>query len=162
MNLHNIAPATKAVPLGRGAVEVTGLSLRKLENLVVDYPELVSLAVGGKVDLASFIVRAPDASLAIFSLGCVRAARRRWWWGWWRRATTLDDAALMKAFDQAPAGQQVGILAAIVELTFSGGERAAPFLKRLAAAVASPAPTMAETRENQETPESSMPPSSSG
>lgn len=156
-DLVSIAPATKTVALGSAAVVVTGLSLRKLTQLIVAYPDLVALATGGRIEIAALLGQAPDGALAIFSLGVVGRARPKW-----RAASVLmsgDDDDLVDAFDAAPSGQQIEILGAIFDLTFKGSERARPFLKTLLA----PKPEPASQDPSQSTPEtlvSSMPESS--
>jgi hypothetical protein len=158
MDLVAISPVTKTVPLGRGAVEVTGLSLRKLTGLMAAYPELVPLAAGGEVNLARLLVEAPESALTIFSLGLQGAGRpRRQRLLFWRKeaaAPLQDDANLLEAFDAAPAGQQLDALGAIVDLTFKG-ERAIPFLKAVAAAMTRP-------RQEASTPPEPMPSPSDG
>jgi hypothetical protein len=125
MDLQSIAPATKTVPLGSGTVEITGLSLRKLTQLIVRYPDLLALA-SGKADLANLLIVAPEAILAVFSVGVVGQTRR--WWrvlSWFRGA---DEAAILRAFDEASTGQQIDIITQIYEFTFTG-ESARPFLE---------------------------------
>ena len=115
--------------------------MRKLTGLIVDYPELMPLAVGGAAEIGKLIIGAPESALTIFSLGLVGVGRpRRSRLLFWRKATELagGDADLLAAFDQAPAGQQLDALGAIVDLTFKG-QRALPFLKAVAAAMAKPA-----------------------
>lgn len=117
MDLQSIAATTKAVPFLNGTVEVTGLSLRKATHLIIEFPELLALA-SGRADLASLIVSAPNAALAILSQGIKPG----------------DNKAVLEAFDEAPAGAQIDLLSAIIDLTFKG-QRAAPFLASLAASV---------------------------
>ena len=124
MDLQSIAPATKTVPLGRGTVEITGLSLRKLTQLIVRYPDLLALA-SGKADLANLLVSAPEAMLAIFSVGVVGPGRR--WWQIWKLFRKSDETEIIRAFDDASTGQQFDILSQIFEFTFAG-ESARPFL----------------------------------
>lgn len=118
MDLQSIATTTKAVPFCGGTVDVIGLSLRKLTQLIVKYPELMTL-VGGKADLANLVISAPEAVLAIVALGTDDLSER-------------DSKKFLKAFDDASAGQQIDLLASIIDLTFAG-ERARPFLERLVA-----------------------------
>lgn len=124
MDLASIAPATRTVPLGSGTVEITGLSLRKLTKLAVEYPALLVLA-SGKLDIQTLVVSAPDAVLAIFAVGIVEP-RRPTSWQFWKRSLP-GAAAQVKAFDEAATGQQIDLLAQIFELTFEG-QRAGPFL----------------------------------
>lgn len=144
MDLQSIAPATKTVPLGSGTVEITGLSLRKLTQLIVRYPELLALA-SGKADLESILVAAPEAMLAIFSVGMVGQTPR-----WWRKFRRADETEILRAFDEASTGQQIDILAAIFEFTFAG-ESARPFLAGVLKMIA-------VQNENQSLPETSAPP----
>jgi hypothetical protein len=126
MDLASIAPATRTVPLGRGTVEITGLSLRKLNQLLVQFPALLSLG-SGKIDLAALLLEAPEASLAVFSIAIAPSQFRFWqFWKWFP-----GDVAPFKSFDAAAAGQQLEILFDIFALTFEG-ERARPFLETLA------------------------------
>lgn len=166
MDLVAISPITKTVPLGRGAVEVTGLSLRKLTGLMVAYPELAQLAAGGEVNLPQLLIQAPESALAIFSLGLMGAGRplRRRLLSWGTEAPVENDANLLRAFDQAPAGQQLDALGAIVDLTFKG-ERAVPFLKSVVAAIARPkdsTPQEATPSPSGGSSGSDTPPSTSG
>lgn len=144
MDLQSIAPATKTVPLGSGTVEITGLSLRKLTQLIVRYPDLLALAAG-KADLASLLVMAPEAMLAIFSVGVVGHTPR-----WWKKLRKTDEAELLRAFDDASTGQQIDILTAIFEFTFAG-ESGRPFLAGVLKMIA-------VQGENQSQPETSAPP----
>lgn len=139
MDLASIAPAFKTVPLGRGTVEITGLSLRKLTVLVTQYPELLALAAG-TVDLATLLVKVPETSLGVFSMAAVPSR----WWQFWKR-----DA--IKAFDSAGAGQQIEVLFDIFALSFEG-DRARPFLKTVANSIA---------EQNRPAPESPKDPSTS-
>lgn len=165
MNLLAISPATKAVALGSAAVVVSGLSMRKLAGLIVAYPDLVGFVVGGKLDVAALLEQAPDAALAVFSLGVVGRHRSLWS----RPVLLITDGNddLLKAFDAAPAGQQIEALGAIFDLTTKGGDRALPFLKAVLARPAAdpgpaPIPTPPEPAPPSETPAESMPASSSG
>jgi hypothetical protein len=153
MDLVAISPVTRTVPLGRGAVEVTGLSLRKLTGLMAAYPELVPLAAGGEVNLARLLVEAPESALTIFSLGLQGAGRplRRRLLFWRRPEAAVDEAALLAAFDLAPAGQQLDALGTIIDLTFKG-ERAVPFLKAVAAAMTRPRPEASTPPEPMPSP----------
>jgi len=160
-DLVSIAPATKAVALGSAAVVVTGLSLRKLTQLIVAYPDLVGLVTGSRIEIAALLEQAPDGALAIFSLGVVGRARPKWW----RAATAMmsdteDD--LVAAFDAAPSGQQIEILGTIFDLTFRGSERAIPFLKTLLVPAPAPESPVPPQPPTPETPVSSMPDSLSG
>ena len=156
MDLVSIAPATRTVALGRAAVEVSGLSLRRLTQLIVEYPDLLAFAGGGTVDLLGLLARAPEMALAIFAVGVVGPAPRRRW-RIWRREIAEGD--LLRAFDAAATGQQLDILACIVELTFAG-QRGAPFLRSVLAGVV-PGAT-AEASSEPPTSDASMPSSSSG
>lgn len=136
MDIVSIAPATKTVALGSAAVEVSGLSLGKLAQVVRDYPQLVGFASGGKLDVGALLERGPEMALALFVAGLVGPAKpKRFWFGGveWVKS---DIDALIAAFDAAAAGQQIDILSVIVDLTFKG-ERGAPFLASVIAALAS-------------------------
>lgn len=129
MNFDNIGPATRIVPLGSGAAEVSGLSLRKCFELLGAYPYVASFVSGGQIDVARMLFEGPEIALAIFALSEPRPARRRFW----QRAVP-GGGDIISVFDTAAAGQQLGALASIVDLTFKGGERALPFLQSLLAA----------------------------
>lgn len=138
MDIVSIAPATRTAALGRAAVEVSGLSLRKLTQLIVEYPDLLAFAGGGKVDLLGLLSRAPEMALAIFAVGVVGPARPRWW----RLSQPMSEEDLLRAFDRAATGQQLDALADIVDMTFEG-TRGTPFLRSVLAAAfksASPSP----------------------
>lgn len=159
MDLASIAPATKTVALGSAAVEVTGLSLRKITQLIVKYPELLALAAG-KVELSSLIMSAPDSALAIFALAVVGPSQPHWWQ---RRGASLEatEDAMIQAFDDAATGQQLDVLATIVDLTFKG-ERGVPFLKSLLGASPRETPTPSsepEPEPGEEQSENSTKPS---
>jgi hypothetical protein len=123
MNLQSISPATKAVPFCGGTVDVIGLSLRKLTQLIVKYPELLSLA-SGQADIASLVLSAPEATLSMVALSTPHLSEP-------------DSERLLRAFDETAAGQQIDLLSAIVDLTFAG-QRAGPFLASLALQLATP------------------------
>jgi hypothetical protein len=120
MDMQSIYPATKTVPFLGGTVEVSGLSLRAAAHLTIEFPVLLALA-SGTADIASLVVVGPDAALAILAQGLRHG----------------PDKDLLKAFDEAPAGQQIDLLSVIVDLTFKG-ERAGPFLEGIAARAAAP------------------------
>ena len=125
VDIRQIAPATRTVPLGSGTVEITGLSLRKLTALVVSFPQLLDLAAG-KMDLAELVLSAPDAALALFAAAAVVPATPKFWQFWNRFRP--DEAAILRAFDQAATGAQIDVLAQLFEITFEG-PRAGPFLE---------------------------------
>jgi len=129
MDLSSIAPASKTVPLGKGTVEITGLSLTKLAQSIARYPELLSLAAG-KIEPA-ILFSAPELSLAMFSLGIVE--RKKCFWQFW----ILDEASILKAFEEAPLGQQLDLLKQIYDLTFAG-ESARPFLAAVRTSLRTP------------------------
>lgn len=144
MDIVAISPVTKSVALGSAAVEVTGLSFRKLVHLAVGYPEFLPLVAGGNANLAKLLFDAPELALAIFSVGVVGPARRRGLRFWKAdEAMVRDDAKLLAAFDAAPAGQQIDALGTIYDLTFKG-ERAIPFLKMVGEALKQNQPTPPE------------------
>jgi hypothetical protein len=118
MDLQSIAATTKAVPFCGGTVDVIGLSLRKLTQLIVKYPELMTL-VGGNADIANLVTSSPEAALSIIALGTCDMTER-------------DSKKLLKAFDDAAVGEQIDLLGSIIDLTFAG-QRAGPFLASLAA-----------------------------
>ncbi len=131
MDLRSIAATTKAVPFCGGTVDVIGLSLRKLTQLIVRYPELMTL-VGGGDDIANLVTSSPEAALSIVALGTGDLSER-------------DSKKMLKAFDEATVGQQIDLLGSIIELTFAG-QRAGPFLASLAARTGSAPPNTAETQ----------------
>jgi hypothetical protein len=145
MDLQSIAPATKTVPLGSGTVEITGLSIRKLTQLVLQFPELLALAAG-KMDLASLVVSAPDAMLAVFAVGVATPTKPKFW-EFWKRFR--DEAAILRAFDEASTGQQIDILTQMFEITFAG-ESARPFLAGVLKMIRAP-------EISQDPPETSAP-----
>jgi hypothetical protein len=145
MDLQSIAPATKTVPLGSGAVEITGLSIRKLTQLVLRFPDLLVFAAG-QMDLPALMAAAPDAMLAVFAVGFVAPVKPRFW-EFWKRFR--DEAAILGAFDAAPTGQQIDILTRMFEITFAG-ESARPFLAGVLKMIRAP-----ET--GQDRPETSAP-----
>jgi hypothetical protein len=149
MDLLSIGPATKTVALGRAAVEVSGLSLRKLTSLVRDHPALLSFVGDGTIDTAALVSSGSEMALAMFGMGVIGPAKQRW-----GRAPT--DENLMTAFDAAAAGQQIDILATIVDLTFKG-ERGAPFLQSVIGALSA---SREPATDQPMTPESSTPTSS--
>ncbi|HMF50552.1 MAG TPA: hypothetical protein VK603_18000 [Candidatus Saccharimonadales bacterium] len=164
MDLISLSPATKTVALGSAAVEVSGLSLRKLTQLVSAYPDLLGFVAGGTTDIARLIINAPNMALAIFSVGVVGPARPRLWRRW---HSTLNDDDLLKAFDNAATGQQIEIIATIVDVTFKGGERAVPFLRSVIGSLVTstpnskPEPEPSAAPNESETREEPMPTSSS-
>lgn len=156
MDLVNIAPATKTVALGSATVEVTGLSLRKCTLLIVSYPDVATLVLGGNIDIGTLIATAPEAALAIFSLGVVGRPR-----SWRRPAALIAEEDFCPAFDMAPAGQQIEIISTIYDLTIKGGERAVPFLRSLLSAPKTEggSPSVASsTSPNPESPPASAEP----
>lgn len=113
IDLTDLYPAPKVVPFGKGTIEVTGISMRKIVTLVDEYQELVPLFSDETVPLETILLKAPDAALAVFAL-------------------VVSDEDKIRTFDILPLGQQLDILGAIFDLTL-GGERAVPFLANIAA-----------------------------
>jgi hypothetical protein len=128
MDLQSIAATTKAVPFCGGTVDVIGLSLRKFTRVITQYPELLTL-IGGSADIPNLVMSAPESMLSIVALGTPDLSES-------------DSETLLRAFDNAPLGQQIDLIYEIYDLTFAG-KRAAPFLaivaSRISATSAGPA-----------------------
>ena len=146
MDLTSIAAASKTVPLGKGTVEITGLSLSKLAQSIVRYPELLSLAAG-KIE-PTILFSAPGLALAMFSLGIVERKKR--FWQFW----ILDEVSILKAFEEAPLGQQLDLLKQIYDMTFAG-ESARPFLAAVRTSLQIPRESPAPEASRETSPTSS-------
>jgi len=114
VSLVDIVPQTRPVELSIGTVELRGLGLRHIADLLVRFPELRKLWAGGApaLDVDSLIEAAPDAVGAIIAIAASQP----------EAAETIGDAL---SIDDAAE-----CLIAIRELTMPGGVD--PFVEKLA------------------------------
>ena len=114
VSLVDIVPQTRTVALSIGSVELRGLGLRHVADLLVRFPELRKLWAGGApaLDVDTLIEAAPDAVGAIIAIAASQP----------EAAETIGDAL---SLDDAAE-----CLIAIRELTMPGGVD--PFVERLA------------------------------
>ena len=113
VSLVDIVPQTRPVALSIGTVELRGLGLRHIADLLVRFPELRKLWAGGApaLDVDTLIEAAPDAVGAIIAIAASQP----------EAAETIGDAL---SIDDAAE-----CLIAIRELTMPGGVD--PFVERL-------------------------------
>lgn len=113
VSLVDIVPQTRKVELSIGAVELHGLGLRHIADLLVRFPELRKLWAGGApaLDVDVLIAAAPDAVGAIIAIAASQPDA----------AETIGDAL---SLDDAAE-----CLIAIRELTMPGGVD--PFVEKL-------------------------------
>jgi len=111
--LSDIADRKKTVSLEAGEVEVKGITMSTITQLIADFPGLSTMLIGkGKVDLPTAIMAIPGAITAIILAGLVEEV----------------DEQTVKAL---PATYLLDLLVPIIELTFPGG--VGPFLVKLEA-----------------------------
>jgi hypothetical protein len=113
VSLVDIVPQTRPVTLSIGTVELRGLGLRHIADLLVRFPELRKLWTNGApaLDVDTLIEAAPDAVGAIIAIAASQP----------EAAETIGDAL---SLDDAAE-----CLIAIRELTMPGGVD--PFVERL-------------------------------
>jgi len=113
VSLVDIVPQTRTVALSIGEVELRGLGLRHIADLLVRFPELRKLWAGGApaLDVDTLIEAAPDAVGAIIAIAASQP----------EAAETIGDAL---SLDDAAE-----CLIAIRELTMPGGVD--PFVEKL-------------------------------
>jgi hypothetical protein len=126
VSLLDLAPSTRTVRVGgefeeNGAdVSVFGVSAKGIASLLSQFPQLQDLFKGGelKFDAASIATVAPDAIAAIIAAGC----------------DSPGDPAAVAVAERMPVGDQMKILAAVIELTMPDG--IGPFMEALDATIA--------------------------
>ena len=113
VSLVDIVPQTRPVELSIGTVELRGLGLRHIADLLVRFPELRKLWAGGApaFDVDTLIEAAPDAVGCIIAIAASQP----------EAAETIGDAL---SIDDAAE-----CLIAIRELTMPGGVD--PFVEKL-------------------------------
>lgn len=120
VSLVDLAPSTRTVPVGGKDLSVFGVSAEGIASLMGDFPELQKLFQGGtfKFDAATIQKVAPKAIAAIIAAGC--------------DAPGNPDA--IKVASRLPVGDQLAVLAVVIELTMPQG--IGPFMEALDATVA--------------------------
>lgn len=113
VSLVDIVPQSRTVELSIGAVELRGLGLRHIADLLVRFPELRKLWAGGApaLDIDTLIETAPDAVGTIIAIAASQP----------EAAATIGD--VLSIDDAAEC------LIAIRELTMPGGVD--PFVEKL-------------------------------
>jgi hypothetical protein len=115
MDILDLVPSTKDVPVDGGAVTVRGLPNRVVFGLFDRFRELLILVLGGGVDIPRAITRSPDVCLAIMAAG----------------AGVAGDEKREAALDALPTWSQAAIIEAILDRT-CGAEGVGPFVSRMA------------------------------
>lgn len=114
-DLLEILPAGKRVKIGRGEVEVCGISLNDTGVLIRRFPELVGGLLGGTMTADLILREVPEAFPALLAAGIGRAG----------------DEKAEQQLGRLPAIQQLTLLDEILSETM-GGE-SGPFVDRFKA-----------------------------
>src|SRR5947209_3899053 len=130
MDILDLVLSTAEVAVEGGTLTVRGLSNRTVFALFEKYPKLLSLLLGGGIDIVALITATPDASLTSMAAGLGVAG----------------DAERTAKLDALPLESQAAIVEKILERTCPGG--VGPFVSRIAALLtprkAEPEPAAAE------------------
>lgn len=115
-SIFDIAPASETVSINGNDVKVVGVPLRIVVQIAKDAPELLALLMGGGLDAAAFISKAPEMVELVIAAGFGEP----------------DNAEVRKHAGALPLDTQVDLLTAILKATMGGG--AGPFIVKLAKA----------------------------
>ena len=109
--LSKIATAKVEVNIPAGTVQVRGLSMSNIAELLQDYPDLLH-AITGKsaMDMAAIIARIPGAVSKILSMTCSESMD----------AEDVSNVGITDSLD---------LIIGVIEATFPGG--ITPFLKKI-------------------------------
>jgi hypothetical protein len=114
VGLLDIAPLNQAVTIRNQPIEVTGVSVRGLAQLLLRFPELRALISGREVGLDQLLALGGDIVAAVIAAGCGQAG----------------EAEAEKAAGRLGLDDQAELLAAIMTLTMPQG--LGPFVDKLA------------------------------
>jgi hypothetical protein len=130
VGLIDIAPLTKTVTIRDVAVEVSGVSVRGIAQLLARFPELRALMAGREVAIENLLSLGGEVVAAIIAAG----------------TGVPGDAAAERAADRLSLDEQADLLVAILELTMPRGF--GPFVEKLSRLGLSPggSPAMPATR----------------
>ena len=122
VSLVDVAPSTRTVPVGGVALPVPGISALGIAALLQQFPGLKDAFTGGTIsvslDAATLMKYGPDAVSAIIAAGC----------------GSPGDPAAIKVAETLPAGDQMNLLAAIIDVTMPQG--IASFMEALDSTIA--------------------------
>ncbi|WP_041795056.1 phage pre-tape measure protein [Pararhodospirillum photometricum] len=125
--LLDIAPATRSVAVGDTSLTVGGLTVTDIAGLVRPFHGLASAFDGGEIDAEALLAQGPAVVGAV--LAC---------------ATGTPGNPQAEAIGaRLPAGHEVELLAAVVEMTFPG-EDPAGVVEHLAGLLKKAGPVMAQ------------------
>jgi hypothetical protein len=115
VGLLEISPSFKTVEIQNKSIEVSGVSARGIAYLMGRFPEVKALFAQKSVDVSPerLVELVPDAIAAVIACGVGK----------------VGDAETEKVAEGLPAGDQLELLAAILEVTMPRG--AGPFVERL-------------------------------
>jgi hypothetical protein len=115
--LLDIAPQRTSVEVLGHTLEVGGVTVRGIADLLRRFPELLTLFGGGASPAGAIVAAAPDLVAAVIACGLGH----------------MGDAQQEAAAAQLPAEAQAELLGAILRLTMPSG--VGPFVEKLVAAV---------------------------
>lgn len=115
LKLTDLAPQSKAVPIGDQSIIVKGISAKTGLAIVQRFPKILGMVTGEKFDLGQFIAIAPDAVAAIIAAA----------------SGQLGDADAEAVAADLGLEYQMDILEAVGGMTFTKGF--APFAQRIMA-----------------------------
>jgi len=119
VDITDIAPGKGEVTIGDSIVEVRGLSLHVVADIIGKYPVILGyMQNGGVDDPLGLLASVPDAAIEIMAAGLGRAT----------------DAATLVILRDWEMPQQTSLLTGILNRTFRGS--AGPFVRALLAAAA--------------------------
>jgi hypothetical protein len=125
----SIAPETDTVTIGKGQIEVHGISNRVAVQILRRFPVLLSLLGEQGANMTQLLEAVPDAGTAIMAAGVRK----------------YGDAKAEETLDALPMVHQFDLIEAILRLTMPGG--VGPFVERLTRLMN---PTSAASREVSE------------
>ncbi|MBR0687349.1 hypothetical protein JQ594_15565 [Bradyrhizobium manausense] len=119
VDIRDIAPGKAEITIDDTVVEVRGLSLHRVAEIVGRYPAILGfLQTGGVEDPMALLTSLPDAAIEIMAAGVGQAG----------------DEAAIAALREWELAQQTDLLTGVLGRTFRGS--AGPFVRTLLAAAA--------------------------
>lgn len=105
-SLLDIAPLSETISVGGKQIEVSGISIKNVANLLVRYPKLLDILLQRKtLDAKELVSLVPEATAAVIAIGVGRPSDKKFE----AKAETLA------------IGDQIALVSAIIKFTLPGG-----------------------------------------
>jgi len=113
LNLTDLAPMSKDIPVGDSYLTVQGISAKTGLEIIKRFPKILGMVTGEKFDLGAFVTVAPDAVAAIIAAAVGQ----------------LGDKEAEERASEIGFEYQMDLLEAVGGMTFTKGF--APFAQRI-------------------------------